>query len=88
MASSRSTYAGDVKHSEYRRLMTDEFGSAYAAVLGYSHVLQALGNRTPDQALEAGIKPREVWEAVCVDLQVPEERRLGRDIPLKESRDI
>lgn len=68
--------------------MTDEFGSAYAAVLGNSHVLQVLGNRTPDQALEAGVKPREVWEAICVDLQIPPERRLGRDIPIKERRDI
>lgn len=77
-----------MKHSEYRRLMDEEFGSAYAGVLGSSHVLQALGDRTPDDALAAGVKPREVWEAVCVDLQVPPERRLGRDLPIRERRDI
>lgn len=88
MRGRRDTYPGEVKHSEYRRLMTDEFGSAYAAVLGNSHVLQALGNRTPDQALADGVKPRDVWVAICDDLQIPEDRRLGRDIPLKERRDI
>lgn len=77
-----------MKHSEYRRLMTDEFGSAYAGVLGGSHVLQKLGNRTPDEALADGVKPREVWLAVCDDLQVPEERRLGRDMPIRERRDV
>lgn len=68
--------------------MTDEFGSAYAAVLGNSHVLQKLGNRTPDEAIADGQKFREIWAAVCVDLQVPEERWLGRDIPIRERRDI
>lgn len=68
--------------------MADEFGSAYAGVLGGSHVLQKLGNRTPDDALADGVKPREVWLAVCDDLQVPEERRLGRDVPIKERRDV
>ncbi|RNI21415.1 DUF3046 domain-containing protein [Flexivirga caeni] len=75
-----------MKLSEYRRLMSDEFGSAYAGVLGGSHVLQQLGNRTPDEALAEGVKPREVWLALCRDLQIPEERWLGRDLPLSERR--
>ncbi|MFC6706062.1 DUF3046 domain-containing protein [Flexivirga alba] len=75
-----------MKHSEYRRLMADEFGSAYAGVLGNSHVLQVLGNRTPDEAIVDGIKFREIWLAVCDDLQIPEERRLGRDLPIRERR--
>ncbi|WP_265444545.1 DUF3046 domain-containing protein [Flexivirga meconopsidis] len=76
-----------MKHSEYRRLMSDEFGSAYAGVLGSTHVLQALSDRTPDEALADGVKPRQVWEAICDDLQVPPERRLGKDLPIRERRD-
>lgn len=63
--------------------MEDEFGSAYAASLARAHVLLALGNRTAQQALDDGVPPREVWLALCVDLDVPESRRLGRDLPRK-----
>jgi hypothetical protein len=38
-------------------------------------VLSALGGRTPDQALEAGIPPKEIWLAVCDAFDVPEQRR-------------
>lgn len=65
--------------SDFWRLMDDEFGAAYARSLARYHVLGALGNRTPMQALEAGIEPREAWLALCVDLDVPVERRLGRE---------
>jgi hypothetical protein len=59
--------------------MDDEFGAAYSRVLGSSLVLARVGGRTADQALAAGINPREVWLAVCDVQDVPPERRLGRD---------
>lgn len=59
--------------------MTDEFGAGYADTLARGHVVQALGDRTVAAALEDGVLPRRVWEALCEDVGVPAERRLGID---------
>ncbi len=61
--------------------MGEEFGEAYADSLARSHVMATLGGRTAVEALDAGVPPRDVWVAVCADLDVPEERRHGRDLP-------
>jgi Protein of unknown function (DUF3046) len=70
-----------VRSSEFWELMRDEFGAGYAATLAREHVVSGLGERTAEQALAAGVDPREVWLALCVELQVPRERWLGRDDP-------
>lgn len=67
--------------------MADEFGDGYARTLAAGHHLHALGDRTAVAALDDGVRPREVWHALCEDLDVPPERRLGRDLPLRE-RDV
>jgi hypothetical protein len=72
-----------VRSSEFWELMRDEFGAAYAATLAREHVVSALGERTAEQALAAGVDGREVWLAMCADLQVPRERWLGKDDPRK-----
>ena len=64
--------------------MDDEFGSGYARVLAGSLVLAGVGGRTAQQALAAGVEPRKVWLAICEVQDVPEERRLGRDIKIKD----
>ena len=69
-----------MRMSDFWRLMDDEFGSAYAHSLARDHVLGELGNRTPLQALESGIKPREAWLALCADMDVPKERWLGQEL--------
>jgi hypothetical protein len=61
--------------------MAEEFGEAYAGSLARSHVMSALDGRTAVEALEAGVPPREVWLALCADMDVPEARRHGRDLP-------
>jgi hypothetical protein len=66
--------------------MREEFGSAYAATLAREHVVSALGERTAEQALAAGIDAREVWLALCADLDVPREHWFGRDDPAKRAR--
>lgn len=71
---------GGVRLSEFWSLMDDEFGRGYSRSLASDHVLGALGGRTAVQALESGVRPRAVWQAICEDLDVPEERRLGRDV--------
>jgi len=68
-----------VRISHFWTLMDDEFGAAYAGSLARDHVLGALGNRTVVQALADGEAPRAVWEALCTDMDVPPEHRLGRD---------
>lgn len=60
--------------------MDDEFGAGYSRVLARSLVLAGVGGRTAEQALNAGIPPRQVWLAVCDVQDVPPERRLGRDV--------
>ncbi|HET6499276.1 MAG TPA: DUF3046 domain-containing protein [Amycolatopsis sp.] len=59
----------------FRRLMADEFGSVRAEVLAKDHVLSGLGGRTVEQALSAGIPAKEIWREVCVEFDVPAERR-------------
>ncbi|KGN39098.1 DUF3046 domain-containing protein [Knoellia subterranea] len=65
--------------SHFWTLMNDEFGETYASTLARDHVLEVLGGRTVLQALDAGEHPRLVWLALCDDMDVPIERRLGRD---------
>jgi hypothetical protein len=74
-----------MRHSDFWRLMEDEFGEGYARVLASSLVLTAVGGRTAVEALKAGQNPRTVWLAVCEMQDVPPERRLGKDRPLKDS---
>ena len=66
--------------SDFWRLMDDEFGAGYSRVLSSSLVLRGVGGRTADQALSAGVPPKQVWLAVCDVQDVPPERRLGRDV--------
>ena len=59
----------------FRRLMSQEFGEIRAEMLARDHVFSSLGNRTVDQALEAGLPAKEIWRAVCETFEVPPERR-------------
>ena len=72
--------------SDFWRLMDEEFGAAYAHSLARDHILGALGNCAPLQALESGTEPREVWLALCADMDVPRERWFGQELRVpKES---
>ena len=75
-----------MRMSDFWALMDDEFGAAYAHSLARDHVLGALGNRTPMQALESGVKPREAWLALCADMDVPAERWLGQELRSPKKR--
>jgi hypothetical protein len=66
--------------------MREEFGAGYAATLAREHVVSALGERTADDALAAGIDPRDVWLALCADLDVPREHWFGRDDDVRRAR--
>ena len=71
-----------MRESRFWGLMEDEFGATYAHVLADQLVITPF-QLTAREALGAGISTREVWEAVCDQQDVPEERRLGRDVPPK-----
>ena len=59
--------------------MDDEFGAAYAGTVARRHSIRTLGSRTAEEALDDGVPPRTVWLALCEDMDVPEERRFGRE---------
>lgn len=44
-------------------------------------MLTPLGERTADEALNAGTAPREVWLALCSAMDVPRERWYGAGRP-------
>lgn len=66
--------------SEFRQLIEDEFGEVRGEWIAHSHALATFG-MTADEAVESGADLRQVWLQLCVDFDVPEERRLGRDDP-------
>ncbi len=61
--------------TQFRQRMDEEFGAARAAALAHDHVFAALGGRTVNGALEAGIDIKRVWTVVCATFDVPEKRR-------------
>ena len=64
---------------EFWQLVDEVFGPGYGRTLAREQVLHELGNRTPVDALEAGLQPRDVWHALCDALDVPEAQRWGKD---------
>ena len=60
--------------TQFRELVEAQFGPARGASLVVDHVLTGLGGRTAEQAIEAGVDPRDVWWALCADFDVPRDR--------------
>lgn len=65
-----------MRRSEFDRAVRDEFGSR-GSYLVSDLVLSAIGDRTAAEALSAGERPREVWLALCAEMDVPLARRHG-----------
>ena len=65
--------------SEFQRACAEEFGADYARVLLRDHWLAALGG-TAQEAIDRGVAARDIWRALCEDLDVPVERRYGRGL--------
>lgn len=63
--------------SEFRRAVSAEFGDSFGSVLVRDLVLDDLSNLTAEQALSAGVPPRDVWLALCRANDVPPSRRHG-----------
>jgi hypothetical protein len=65
---------GLMRLTEFWRRMGEAFG-AHAQSIAELHVFSQLGNRTPQQALEAGESAKDVWRAVCEAMEVPAAKR-------------
>jgi len=61
--------------TQFRELMAEEFGGVRSEMIARDHVFSVFGNRTVNQALDAGYDPKDVWLAVCAAFDVPPERR-------------
>ncbi|MDR1187484.1 MAG: DUF3046 domain-containing protein [Bifidobacteriaceae bacterium] len=76
-----------MRHSEFWESMDHAFGRAYAKSLAADLVMGALGSRTAVEALEAGVPPRQVWDAICDTMEVDDAARWHhRDAPKPKRR--
>lgn len=66
--------------SEFWALMEQEFGQGYAQIVATSRALTSLDSRTAQQAIDDGERVRDVWEALCRDLEVPPEHHWLPDV--------
>lgn len=63
--------------SEFWRAVGDEFGLDYGRALVRDVVLTELDDRTAEQAIAAGWPVREIWLALCKNMDVPPQRWYG-----------
>ena len=64
-----------MRHTEFWDRMDDALGSAYARTWAEQFVIRHLGGRTAQEALDAGVPPKEVWRAVWAALDLPASQR-------------
>lgn len=64
-----------VRHTEFWARMASALGDGYAPVWAGQHVMGSLGERTAQQALDAGVAPLQVWRAVWAELDLPASER-------------
>lgn len=67
--------------TQFREFVSLEFGASYGRVLVNDLVLEAMSGLTAQEALDAGVPPRDVWFALCEATDVPRDRWHGRDKP-------
>jgi hypothetical protein len=72
-----------MRHSEFWESMDHAFGPAYAKSLASDLVIGALGSRSAAEALDAGVDPRQVWDALCDAMEVDESVRWHYRAPRK-----
>lgn len=64
-----------MRHTELWERLDHHLGASYSRTWARQQVLGALGHRTPLEALEAGVPPKQVWAAVCEALELPASER-------------
>lgn len=64
-----------MRHTEFWSRLDDALGSAYSRSWADMFVIGDLGGRTANEALNAGVPPKEVWAAVWRALELPQNKR-------------
>jgi hypothetical protein len=64
-----------VKHTEFWERLEHALGPAYARTWASMFVLTERDGRTVDEALAAGVPPKQVWRAVWAALGLPARER-------------
>lgn len=65
-----------MRRSEFLRAVEDEFGSRADSLVA-DLILDRAGGMSARDALEAGVDPRVIWQALCEEMDVPIQRRHG-----------
>ena len=65
-----------MRRSEFLRAVEAEFGARSASLMN-DLVLGSIGSQTASEALSIGVPPRDIWLALCAEMDVPLERRHG-----------
>jgi hypothetical protein len=60
-----------MRHTEFWARLEEVLGPGYARPWAKTQVIGALGGRTPQEALDAGVPPKEVWREVWRVLELP-----------------
>jgi hypothetical protein len=60
-----------MRHTEFWERLDLALGPAYARSWASLFVMADLGGRTAQQALDAGVAPKQVWRAVWAALELP-----------------
>lgn len=64
-----------MRHTEFWARLEAAVGPTYARSWAAQVVMGALGGRTADEALAAGVPPKQVWAAVWETLELPASER-------------
>lgn len=60
-----------MRHTEFWDRMDAALGPAYSRSWASLYVIAELGGRTAEEAIAAGMPPKEVWRAVWAALDLP-----------------
>jgi Protein of unknown function (DUF3046) len=63
-----------VRLTDFWRRMETRFGKTYARSVAADYRLPLLGS-TVDEAIVRGVEPKQVWQAVCAEFDMPGQLR-------------
>ena len=64
-----------MRHTEFWSRLEDALGRGYYRAWASQFVMTDLGGRTAQEALDAGVPPKQVWAAVWRALELPASER-------------
>lgn len=64
-----------MRHTEFWNRLEHHLGTAYYKVWAEQFVIADLDRRTAQEALDAGVPPKQVWAAVWRALELPPSER-------------